>query len=1296
MRAIEKDPISVIVYVWADVPEEKRKLGDGVDVRVLPTGTQPWADFWNPQHFAWKLWILSEIGTVLEAGTNVLYLDAGVYIASSITNIWNQIEQQNVFLLDDDEQLNERWCHPEFCKALGTTHAELKENQITAGLIGYKVGSQYQSQLFGAAYEIAKTQPSTIVGHKWQSYGGSCFGHRHDQSILSILSSRVHAPRLPLRNFYCDHSLRRAQAWGTPLYVHRGNFKPFVPVAKDIGEVYLINADSHPDRLQQFKSNHPTLFKQTYKWRGTTAEALQLTPPLTHLFQSNEFHWKKSIMATAISHLGLWERCANDPHGQSYFILEDTVRLVPNWEIVWNAASIPTDMEVIYVGAGASAYVLTQAGARVLLSTLKHRGFFTDVASLLALRTTYTTAPLVTALDVVTPVVTALDVTPAQPITIAFSDMWPGFNYDSNFIMDTLRAVTKTPFCGVHYTPACAPALLIFGPYSESWKSIPASIPKVFFSAENWKTPTTDGSVVLSLTSSRDEDDTHMRVPTWMTFIDWVSGSTLLPEQSTDNPIRIPVHFARTTPPLQERSQFCGFVVSNPICTLRNETFQVVNAYKRVNSGGALYNNIGGQLNLLYPGGGCGDISKHHFFRQHKFTISFENSQAPGYITEKVLHAKMAGCIPIYWGDAGTDTDFAPNSFVNVSHLQTAQQVLEAIQAVERDADRCRQLATTPILDTASYANAVRKLAQIGQKLLSFCTPAEAQPASISKTFVINLDTRPDRWTALLKAEPSLQSIVTRVPGVNGKTLTMSPTVYSLFEKNQFQWKKSIIGCNMSHISVWTQITKSDGDFFLVLEDDVRFAPNWKAEWERYAKLIPEDADLLYLGGILPPNKPALPSVLEPVNACWATIKPNTLFSSTPVSLFHFCAYSYILRKRGAQKLMEYLTTSEMKSFTVSDHLLGHPSIGLKKYIATPLLTHCFQDDDPVYQNSQFNNLQRKDTFDSDIWNNTERFTEAELKPYETSFSADEIATTLAAVLKPHVQPTTTETTSGKTIYCLPGTGISCEKAWLEDMFQSTITTAAPVSPLPNNAILLFQRTPPTFNVSHYKQLLDAAQAAGNKVILLHVSDEDGRDPIELYDHPAVKQVIRNYYRSDCCTRANVFTLPLGYSVKAPSATPTFAERSLQWSFAGSLDRPKRAEALHALESLTPFDKQTKAAFGNPSPLQGSAYTDQLLRTKFIPAFRGFWSLESFRLYEALEAGCIPLYVPSEGTHGDEYTQVLGKSPMLALPSWSQAPTLLTQLSKNPAVMEQHRQNLQTWWAAKKRALRTVIADLLA
>ncbi|NBU75048.1 MAG: hypothetical protein EBS30_07495, partial [Planctomycetes bacterium] len=106
--------------------------------------------------------------------------------------------------------------------------------------------------------------------------------------------------------------------------------------------------------------------------------------------------------------------------------------------------------------------------------------------------------------------------------------------------------------------------------------------------------------------------------------------------------------------------KFCAFVVSNPICEIRNEAFHKVNAYKPVSSGGAYQNNIGGQLHLKYPGGGCGDISKHHFFAEHKFTLSFENSQAPGYLTEKLLHAKMAGCVPLYWGTI--DTDFNPQS----------------------------------------------------------------------------------------------------------------------------------------------------------------------------------------------------------------------------------------------------------------------------------------------------------------------------------------------------------------------------------------------------------------------------------------------------------------------------------------------------------------------------------------------------------------------------------------------------------------------------------------------------------
>ena len=130
---------------------------------------------------------------------------------------------------------------------------------------------------------------------------------------------------------------------------------------------------------------------------------------------------------------------------------------------------------------------------------------------------------------------------------------------------------------------------------------------------------------------------------------------------------------------------------------------------------------------------------------------------------------------------------------------------------------------------------------------------------------------------------------------------------------------------------------------------------------------IPVDADLLYLGGVLPPNKPALPSVLQSVNDHWAYIKPNTLFTPVPLPIFHFCTYSYLLTPAGAQKLVSFAH----KINVPCDHFMGNPATGLHIYVSQPLLSFCFQEDNPIYAQAAFNNLHATTDFDSDIYNNT-------------------------------------------------------------------------------------------------------------------------------------------------------------------------------------------------------------------------------------------------------------------------------------------------------------------------------------
>ena len=781
-------------------------------------------------------------------------------------------------------------------------------------------------------------------------------------------------------------------------------------------------------------------------------------------------------------------------------------------------------------------------------------------------------------------------------LVVAFSDMWPGFYPDSNFLIDLIRQ--ETAVRGIMYDSSAVPNLLIIGPYGQEWRKAPSTLPKIFFSAENWTLPQ-DNSIRLYLTSSRQEDATHARVPTWMTFIDWYSKTTELPTNLEHNPIRMPLHFATAAHPIpfSKRTHFCGFVVSNPCCTFRNETFHAINAYKPVDSGGALYNNIGGQLSLKYPGGGCGDISKYHFFSDRQFSISFENSQAPGYITEKVLHAKMAGCIPLYWGDKDTDADFAPNSFINLSSTSDSSKVVEIMKKLEAAPEICEAIASRPILNEEKVGKALARLATIRRAIMAVMDPACPAPLErIEKSYVINLDTRQDRWSNLLRDQPELKEFVERVPGVNGKTLQLTDEIYRLFENNQFQWKKSIMGCNLSHLSVWNKIAEqTSGDYFLVLEDDVRFHPHWMENWKAYAADIPLDADLLYLGGVLPPNRAALPKVLQKVNEHWSSIQPNTFFSPVPAPVFHFCAYSYILTRKGAQKLMAFMSQSQQRSFTVSDHLLGHPSLGLVKYIATPLLSYCFQEEDPVYVNSQFNELHREDKFDSDIWNNKECFSETDLAAFK-----------------------------GRTVYYMSAdfnaTQEPYEQEWLEEILGTTLRfqrlpDKISCADLASDSWFLVQR-PYVGAFQHFFQQLEHVKMPFRAI---HISDEFITDPIEWYQMSMCKRVIRNYLRD---VPSHVLTIPLGYHWRSTHAKP-WINRELIWSFHGTnwFDRQTQLEPLRVLE---PHRCQLQPNWDHPTRSSSEEYLSDLGNSKFCPILKG-QNAETFRLYEALEAGTLPV-----------------------------------------------------------------------
>jgi GR25 family glycosyltransferase involved in LPS biosynthesis len=815
-----------------------------------------------------------------------------------------------------------------------------------------------------------------------------------------------------------------------------------------------------------------------------------------------------------------------------------------------------------------------------------------------------------------------------QKIKLGFANMWEGFNPSRNFFVDLLNHNGYDTTGTDELTDI---DLLIFGPFFKPEAMLNVSCPKVFFTGEYIECPF---NADLYLTFNPKEDDTHIRLPLWMLFVNWF-GTDICEEQ---NPQTLPVELLTQSHHIgfDNRPEEFSFVVSNPSNEIRNEIFYKLSEKYKVNSGGRLYNNIGGPLKCLYGGGGAGDIEKHKFLEKHKFNICFENSKGPGYVTEKLLHAKLAGCVPLYWGAPEALEDFLPEGFINLSDCQDVETMMEKISGILASELACG-LARTPALDTQRFLAAKNKLSHVAERLINLAKPepdkyptpvflsyvtssyvdailhnikslnkmrdtlpdlrfivylaqditeddirkltkynwielifmdkyfepkyfgwklyilqktvndkslknnliiytdagaqwlnlpnnllqtayskglcflldpdnntneqwcskemqeeyklteeelaarqilagfhvfkaghplpvavyneavaAAANPTilegdkyikllpdgrphghrhdqsilstlrlrfnvpslpadkfinekslrlatlsnssiylhrgqhtthrnilnKIDDIWIINLDRRPDRLQSLYESCDFLKSISNRFSAIDGKKLQLTPSICKLIENNDFIWKKSVTAVALSHILLWAQLVAEDNSVnsYLILEDDVRFSCNeWPSYWTHLSKSLPKDAELAYLGGILPSNKSAYKHCIESVNNYWATIKPNEFFSpgnSEPI--FHFCAYSYIITKSGAKKLLDML--EQIGCFTSIDHFLGHPMFGLKKYVLNNLLTSCFQEDDPTYVNSQFDNFSRVDSFDSDIWNNVEVWSEEEQK----------------------------------------------------------------------------------------------------------------------------------------------------------------------------------------------------------------------------------------------------------------------------------------------------------------------------
>jgi hypothetical protein len=212
-----------------------------------------------------------------------------------------------------------------------------------------------------------------------------------------------------------------------------------------------------------------------------------------------------------------------------------------------------------------------------------------------------------------------------------------------------------------------------FGNKNESYDS--AKVFKVFFTGENrrfW-----NYKCHAAITFDHIDEPYHFRLPLYVHEI-----NSLVNEQGFSTPFNL------SEP--AEKTGFASFVVSNPNSEKRNQLFNLLNNYKKVDSAGPLFNNIG----YVIP---RPTSAKIDFLRTRKFHLAFENSSYPGYITEKIIQAAYARTVPIYWGSTTLEMDFNPEAVINWHDYRDDHLFLKRVIEVDSNDDLYYHMLNQPL-----------------------------------------------------------------------------------------------------------------------------------------------------------------------------------------------------------------------------------------------------------------------------------------------------------------------------------------------------------------------------------------------------------------------------------------------------------------------------------------------------------------------------------------------------------------------------------------------------------------------
>ena len=205
-----------------------------------------------------------------------------------------------------------------------------------------------------------------------------------------------------------------------------------------------------------------------------------------------------------------------------------------------------------------------------------------------------------------------------------------------------------------------------------------------------------------------------------------------------------------------------------------------------------------------------------------------------------------------------------------------------------------------------------------------------------------------------------------------------------------------------------------------------------------------------------------------------------------------------------------------------------------------------------------------------------------------------------------------------------------------------------------------------------------------NSVGLFHLSDEWFGEDYNYYRNFSF--VIRTY-STRCLQHAGIMTIPLGFpnETNREGIGMPASQRSYLWCFFGNERKGSRPDMLRTFRAIS---SQSPVPTSN---LKKSDYDCILRQTTFCPAPMGNVVLETWRTYEAMENGCIPLV--ERRVFCDYYRDLFGHHPIPTFSNWRQARAFLEELSCSLTRLDALQSEIYLWWQNEKINVRDKVIE---